>query len=146
MPTMGRLVGAILFGALAWYVTLLIVPLFPEGTNLGWFQEVNTVFGLFAGWSVAGPRAGTGYVASLSYGLTTLVAMVFMALFFNSSAVMIERSLRKRYDGPGDAITDVFALFIEHGIMMSTSQIISTLLVGSLVAGLLVEFVGRRFS
>lgn len=146
MPTMGRLVGAVLFGALAWYTTLFIIPLFPEGTPLGLFQEVNTVFGLIAGWVVAGPRAGTGYVASISYGLTTLVAMVFMALFFNSFAVMIERSLRKRYDGAGEAVTDVFELFVEHGTMMMTSQIITTLLLGSIVAGFVVEFVGRRAS
>ena len=60
MPTMGRLVGAILFAGLAWYTSLLIIPLFPVGTNLGLFQEVNTFFGLIAGWTVAGPRAGLG--------------------------------------------------------------------------------------
>ena len=76
MPTMGRLVGAILFAGLAWYTSLLIIPLFPVGTNLGLFQEVNTFFGLIAGWTVAGPRAGLGYVAAFSYGLTALVAMM----------------------------------------------------------------------
>lgn len=146
MPTMGRLIGAILFGGLAWYVTLLIVPLFPENAPLGLFQEVNTFFGLLAGWTVAGPRAGTGYAASLSYGLTTLVAMVVMALFFNSSVVMVEQSLRKRYDGPGEAVTDVFQMFIDHGLMMMTPDIITTLLVGSLIGGVVTEFVGRRFS
>ena len=146
MPTMGRLVGAILFGALAWYTTNLIVPLFPEGTNLGLFQELNTFFGLVAGWTVAGPRAGTGYIASISYGLTTLVAMVVMALFFNSFVVMIERSLRLRYDGPGEAVTDVFALFMEHGLMILTPEIITTLLVGGLVGGFVTEVFGRRFS
>jgi len=146
MPTMGRLIGAVLFGALAWYTTTLIIPLFPEGTNLGLFQEVNAVFGLIAGWTIAGPRAGTGYVASLSYGLTTLVGMVVMAVFFNSFVVMIERSLRKRYDGPGEAVTDVFELFIEHGMMLLTPEILGTLLVGGLIGGVLTEAVGRRFS
>lgn len=146
MPTFGRLIGAILFGALAWYTTLLIVPLFPEGTDLGLFQEVNTFFGLFAGWTVAGPRAGTGYGASLSYGFTALISMVVMALFFNSFFLMIEFSLRKRYDGPGEAVTHVFELFFEHGVMMSTPEILGTLLVGGLVSGLVTEFFGRRFS
>lgn len=146
MPTMGRLIGAILFGALAWYTTLLIVPLFPENTPLGLFQEVNTAFGLIAGWTIAGPRAGTGYTAAFSYGLTTLVAMVVMALFFNSSVVMIEQSLRKRYDGPGEAVTDVFEMFMEHGAMMLTPEIIVTLLLGSIGAGLLTEAFGSRFS
>lgn len=146
MPTFGRLVGAVLFGALAWYTTLLIIPLFPEGTNLGLFQEVNTFFGLFAGWKVAGSRAGTGYIASFSYGLTALISMVVMALFFNSFFVMIEFSLRKRYDGAGEAVTHVFELFIEHGLLMATPEIIGTLLVGGLAAGLVTEFFGRRFS
>ncbi|MDC1231371.1 MAG: TrgA family protein [Octadecabacter sp.] len=146
MPTMGRLVGAILFAGLAWYTSLLIIPLFPVGTNLGLFQEVNTFFGLIAGWTVAGPRAGLGYVAGFSYGLTALVAMVVMALFFNSSVVMVEQSLRKRYDGPGEAVTDVFQMFVDHAIMMATPEIIGTLLIGGIVGGLVTEFFGRRFS
>ena len=146
MPTMGRLVGAILFAGLAWHTSFLIIPLFPVGTNLGLFQEVNTFFGLIAGWTVAGPRAGLGYVAAFSYGLTALVAMVVMALFFNSSVVMVEQSLRKRYDGPGEAVTDVFQMFVDHAIMMATPEIIGTLLIGGIVGGLVTEFFGRRFS
>ncbi|MCF2870490.1 TrgA family protein [Octadecabacter sp. G9-8] len=146
MPTMGRLVGAILFGGLAWYTTLLIIPLFPENAPLGMFQEVNTFFGLVAGWTVAGPRAGLGYVAAFSYGLTALVSMVVMALFFNSSVVMIEQSLRKRYDGPGEAVTDVFQMFVDHALLMATPEIIGTLVVGGIVGGLITEFFGRRFS
>lgn len=146
MPTMGRLVGAILYGALAWYTSLLIVPLFPEGTNMGLFQEVNTVFGLIVGWTIAGPRAGTGYTAAFSYGLTTVVALVVMTLFFNSSVVMIEQSLRKRYDGPGEAVTAVFEMFVEHGAMMLTPEIIATLLVGGTGAALVTEFFGSRFT
>ncbi len=146
MPTMGRLVGAILFAGLAWYTSLLIIPLFPVGTNLGLFQEVNTFFGLIAGWTVAGPRAGLGYVAAFSYGLTALVAMVVMALFFNSSVVMVEQSLRKRYDGPGEAATDVFQMCVDHAIVMATPEIIGTLVIGGIVGGLVTEFFGRRFS
>ena len=146
MPTFGRLVGAVFYGALAWYVSLLIMPLFPEGTDLGYFQEVNTFFGLFAGWTIAGPRAGTGYVASFSYGLTATVAMVVMALFFNSFVVMIEFALRKRYDGAGEAVTHVFELFVEHGQMMATADILMTLLVVGILGGVVVEFFGRRFT
>ncbi|PVA08213.1 TrgA family protein [Thalassorhabdomicrobium marinisediminis] len=145
MPTTGRFVGAVLFGALAWYTSLLIIPLFPEGTNLGWFQEVNTLFGLIAGWSVAGSRAGTGYVSAFSYGLTAMVAMVVMALFFNSTVVMIEQSLRRRYGGPGKAVTAVFELFMEYGSMMLTPAIVGTLVFGGIGAGLVVEFFAKRY-
>jgi hypothetical protein len=141
MPTMGRLIGAILFGALAWYASTL-----PEDAPMGWFQEINTICGLVAGWKIAGPRAGTGYVAAFSYGLTALVAMVVMALFFNSFGVMLKRSMRKLYDGPGEAVTDVFALFVEHGTMILTPEILATLLIGGFAGGLITEFFGRRFS
>lgn len=146
MPTMGRLSGAILFSALAWYTSLLIVPLFLEQSNLGLFKEVNTAIGLFVGWTIAGPRAGTGFIAAFSYGLTAMVALVVMALFFNSGVVMIEQSLRQRYDGPSEALAAVFELFVKHGSMMLTPEIIGTLLVGGIGAGLITESIGRRFS
>ncbi|MBU2993121.1 TrgA family protein [Octadecabacter sp. 1_MG-2023] len=146
MPTMGRIVGAILYGALAWYTTILIVPLFPEGTNLGWFQEINTVFGFWVGWTIAGSRAGTGYTAAFSYGLTATIALVVSANFFNSILVMLDQSLRRRYDGPGEAVTAVFEMFVQHGAMIMTAQIITTLLIGGIGAAMIVEFFGKRFT
>ena len=146
MPTMGRLIGAVTFAILAWYTSILIVPQFPEGTDLGLFQEINTVFGLIAGWRIAGPQAGLGWSACISYGITTMVAMVVMALFFNSSVVMLRRSLRKRYDNAGEAIIDVFALFAEHGGMLMTASIAGTLVCGCIIAGFVTEIAGRRYS
>lgn len=146
MPTMGRLVGAILFGVLAWYVSGLIAPLFPESTNLGFFREVNTLVGLYAGWTVAGSRAGLGYTAAFSYGLTGMVAMVVIALFLHSGVVMLEKSLRKTYDNAGAAVVDVFSLFMEHGAMLFTPEILGTLIGGGIVAGLVTEFFGSKYS
>ena len=146
MPTMGRLVAAVLYGILGWYVTLLIIPLFPEEASLGWFQELNALCGIVVGWKVAGPRAGTGYVSSVSYGLTTTVSLVVVALFFNSFFVMIEKSFRKAYDGAGEAVGDIFALFVEHGTMIGTPEIVTALAVGGLAAAVVVEFFGRRFT
>jgi len=145
MPTFGRLIGAIMFGALAWYTTLLIIPLFPDEIALGWFQQVNTFFGLLAGWRVAGPRAGSGYYASLGYGLTAMFGMLFMALFTNSFVVMIEKSLQRIYDGPVEAVIDVFQLVIEHGQIMISVDVIGTLIIGALIGGIVTEFFGRRF-
>ena len=48
--------------------------------------------------------------------------------------------------GAGEAVTDVFALFMEHGLMILTPEIITTLLVGGVVGGLVTEAFGRRFS
>lgn len=145
MPTMGRLTGAILFGFLAWYTSALVVPLFPENTNLGRFKELNTFLGLYAGWTVAGSRAGKGYIASFSYGLTASAALLVMALFFNSFVVMIEKSLRKLYTDPGQAVTAVFELFVEYGAIVLTPEIILTLVIGGFANGLVTEFLQRKF-
>jgi hypothetical protein len=40
----------------------------------------------------------------------------------------------------------VFALFIEHGTMILTPEILATLLIGGFAGGLITEFFGRRFS
>lgn len=144
MPTAARFVAAILFGALGWYVSGLIVPLFPEGTNMGWFTEVNAAIGIFCGWTVAGPRGGTGYVGSFSYGLTTSVAMVALGLFLHSSVVMLENSMRNFYKGPTEAVVAVFELFIKHGQMMLTGEIVGTMVIGGFICGLLTEAVGQR--
>ena len=115
--------------------------------NIRGFPTVPTARG--SNPLLTGSRAGTGYTAAFSYGLTAMVAMVamvVMALFFNSSVVMIEQSLRKRYDGPGEAVTAVFEMFVEHGTMMMTPEIIGTLLIGGIGAGLVTEFFGSRYS
>ncbi|NBD31115.1 MAG: TrgA family protein [Alphaproteobacteria bacterium] len=146
MPTAARAMAAVLFAVLAWYVSGLIVPLFPENKEMGLFAEVNTGLGLICGWKLAGPRGGTGYVNAVSYGLTTTVALVVVALFTHSSVTMIENSLRKFYDTPVEAVVAVFELMVEHGTMMLTPEILTTLGVGGVLAGLGTEFVGRRYS
>jgi len=146
MPTFGRLVGAILFGALAWYTTTLIVPLFPENYDFGRFREVNIFLGLYVGWTIAGSRAGTGYVAAFSYGLTATVVLVISALFLRASVEMVQNSLRRRYDGLSEAVTAVFEIFIETAAEMYTPEILMTLLFGGIGAGLVTEFFGRRYS
>jgi len=145
MPTAAKLVAAILFAALGWYVSELIKPLFPEERNVGRFSEVNAVIGLFVGWVVAGSRARTTWVNAVSYGLTATVALVFWGLLLHSFGEMIRMSLNKRYDGPAEAVIGVFALMYDYGMMMAEVHVIVTLVVGGVVAGLVTEYFGRRF-
>ncbi len=58
MWTAAKLVAAILFAALAFYVSQLIRPLFPEGTNLGWVRRGECRDRLFLGLGDCGQRAG----------------------------------------------------------------------------------------
>ncbi|RYG91886.1 TrgA family protein [Loktanella sp. IMCC34160] len=146
MPTMGKLVAAVLFGALAWYVSQLCIPIFPEGTMPTFWTGINTGFGILMGWVVAGKRAGMGLNAALSYGVTTAAAIIFWALFGNSAVEMVERSLDKRYDGPVEAVVSIFEIGVETGQMLATAEVLGALFIGSIIAALIVEFVGKRAS
>ncbi len=145
MPTAAKLTAGLFWGALAWYVSKLMGPLFPEGTDLGWFAEFNAAIGLLCGWIVAGSRARTSWSGAVSYGITATVALVFWCLFLHSFNEMIGYSLRKLYDGPVEALIGVFALMVDHGKMLLNPQVAATLIGGGILGGFVTEWVGRRF-
>ena len=147
MPTAAKLVAAVLWGALAWYVSQLIKPLFPPGSDVGWFAEINAVIGVVLGWRVAGSRAGASWLGAISYGLTATVAVVFWGLFLQSFAKMVGKStITGAYDGPVDAVVGVFEMMVEHGRLMIDPTVIGALVVGGVLAGLLTEWTARNFS
>jgi len=145
MPTTGRLVAAVLFAALSWYVSELTKPLFPEGSDQGKMSEVNAAIGFFVGWLVAGSRARGPWSSAVGYGLTAAVAAFFWCLFLQSFAEMIVKSLRKQYDGPVEAVVSVFEIMLEFGTLVATPQIIATILIGGIVAGLITESAARKY-
>ena len=146
MPTASKLIAAILFGALAFFVSDLVKPLLPEGTQFGIFSPVNAAIGALMGWRISGSRAGLSMKASMGYGLTTTILMVFWCLFIWSGYLMVKNSTRLRYDGPVDAIQDMGAMMIEFTQMISTGPVLGSLLVGALFFGWLTEQVARRYS
>ncbi|EAR51340.1 tellurite resistance protein [Oceanicola granulosus HTCC2516] len=144
MPTFARLVAAILFGCLAWFVSeTMIEPMFPEDFVTGWFAEVNAAVGVLCGWIIMGKRAGDGVVAATGIGFTTALMMVFWALFVHSFNDMLGRSLRKEYDGPVEALVAVFELGVEHLAFMSTLEVWAAILVGGIAAGVVTEYASR---
>lgn len=145
MPTAAKLAAAILFAGLAWVVSGLVVPLLPEGTDVSAFIPVNAAIGAAMGWFVAGPSVRTTLTGVLSFGLTASIGTVLVALFLHSFAIMIRQSLRKLYDGPVDALLGVLQIMMTNGRLIATSEIVLTVLVGGVVAGLATEMVGRRW-
>jgi len=145
MPTAARIVAAVLLAALGWFVSELIKPLFPPEQQTGWFSEANAVIGFLVGWVFMGKRAGDTYSGALGYGLTGAVLLVIWGLFLHSFYEMIEKSLRKQYDQPLEAVVAIFEIMIKHAPVLINPIVIGTLLIGSMIIGVIVEFVGRRF-
>jgi hypothetical protein len=92
-----------------------------------------------------GPLAGHGYRASLGYGLRTAVTVVFWGLLVFSIYEMILRSMKMRYDGPMEALLGAVDLALEHGRAMLNAPVLTTLFTGGILAGLVVEWAGRRW-
>lgn len=145
MPTAPKLIAAILFAALTWFVTDLVKPLLPDGTQMGLLSPINALIGAFFGWRVMGARAGQSLKSSLGLGLTTAAIIVFWCLLIWCTYLMTIQSTRMRYDGPVDAVTDMFVMMVTYGRIMLTPAIVGSLMVGALVFGWLTEQVARRY-
>lgn len=146
MPTGGKLIAALAFAALAYFISDLVKPLLPEGTRLGLFSPINAFIGLAMGWTLIGKGAGATYRQSFGYGLTTLAATAFWCILCWSGYEMIKRSLRMYYDGPVEALQEMAQLGIDYAKLIAIPEVIWPAIVGTLFLSWLTEFFARRWS
>ena len=146
MPTAGKLIGAITFTVLAYFVSDLIKPYLEEGTQAGLLSPMNAFFGLIMGWRIMGRGAGQGYYAATGYGLTTIVATALWSILLWGGVEMIDQATRLRYDGPVEALQDMASIMWEYTILAAKPDIIGAALVGSVLCAWFTEFFARRWS
>ncbi|HKL05061.1 MAG TPA: TrgA family protein [Roseovarius sp.] len=146
MPTFARLVAGLLLGAVGWWVSDLIRPLMPEGTDFGIFNFVNAVLGILVGWRVTGKRLGHGLFNGLSAGLTGVAALVFWGLFVHSLNQMLGLALESRFGGLMQAINAMLRIMTEYALVLTDVQVIVALVGGGIATGLIGEWVARRWS
>lgn len=145
MPNSAKLVGALGMAVLAFIVSQLIIPLFEEDTNFGYFVHVNVVLGALVGWNVIGSRAGRSAISAINVGLTAPVVLVFWALFVQSCNEMTRLAMKNRFDGPFEALVEVFEIGAKWGLMISTIPVWATLLCGGMLVGLASEYAWRTW-
>ena len=145
MPDAAKLVAAVGMAALAFIVSFVIMPLFDEDTNFGWFVHVNVVVGFCVGWTVLGSRAGRSITSAINVGLTAPVVMVFWCLFVQSCNEMTRIAMKNRYDGAFEALVAIFEIGAEWALLMTTIPIWTTLLVGGMIVGLMTEYAWRTW-
>jgi len=146
MPTASKLFGAVYFAAMAWFACDLVVPLLPEGTQVGWFNPIMAITGWVMGWLMAGGRAGDGTVSGFGYGLTTSLLIVFWGVLIWSGYEMITLSTKGRYGGPVIALQAMVAIAIDYLKLISTPEVLGTLVVGGMFGGWLAEWAAKRWS
>ena len=148
MPTGGKLIAAIAFAALAYFVSDLIKPLLfdTEGERVGLLSPINALIGFVMGWKVMGRGAGRAYYQAFGYGLTTLVATAFWCLLVWAGYKMLLRSIAQRYDGPVHALQGMAELFLDFGRMVSVNEVLVPAVIGALFMAWVTEFFARRWS
>lgn len=139
MLTAPRLVAALLLGGVGFAGSELIKPLMPEGTQFGWFSFVNFGLGMIVGWVVIGSRIGRGIVPAINNGLTGAAALIFWGVFTQAGNEMLRLSLRRRYDGPVEGLTDLFRIAMDYALTMATVPVLGTLFLGGVLAAVLAE-------
>ncbi len=147
MPTGGKLIAAIAFAALAYFISDLVKPLLPEGTNVSKLSQINALVGLIMGWRVMGKGAGRTYLQSFGYGFTTLAAIVFWSLLIWSGNEMLKRSMKMYYDGPVEALQEMAELYVGYARIATTDMsVILAALIGTAFMAWLTEYFARRWS
>ena len=148
MPTSYRLVSALLYGALAWVVSGMVMEVITAETerqNFGYFQMVNIAIGILVGWIIVGKRLGSDYVTAMGIGFTGMLTLVFWCLFAHAFAEMLRLSLARRFDGPIEALVSVFKLGIDYADFLAHGPILVVMIAGGMLAGVIAEFVKRRW-
>ncbi|AXI46454.1 tellurium resistance protein [Sulfitobacter sp. SK012] len=140
MPTAARLMAAICLAIVALVLSEQVKPLMPESTSFGRFTWLNMGLGLLAGWFVMGPRAGRGTVQGINNGLTGVFVLILWGLGVQATYEMFRLAMRNRYKDAFEALTAIFEIGAEYGLIMLTVPIGVTFLIGALISGLLTEY------
>lgn len=144
MPNAPRLVAAILFAALCFWAGDILRSTLPDSLPGHQLAKTAAALGLLFGWQMLGARAGAGYVASTGFALTTLGLVVLWSLVIFSAAEMVERSLRKFYDGPMEGLENMVELIVEYAKLLIHPDFMWSALIGSVFVGWVVEFTAQR--
>lgn len=145
MPTMARLVAALLLAALGWFTADLVKPLLPEARPVGLFSPISAVVGFGVGWIFTGRKLHGGAGSAGAIGLSSVVLLVFWVTFIFAGYDMLQRALRKTYKGPMEALVDVFSLMFEHAMLAARVEVIAVLVLGGLITGTVVKWVAARW-
>ena len=145
MPTAAKLVAAIILALTGYFAVQAVYPFLEEGQPVKWLLKVSVFVPLICGWRTTGRLVGKTYWAGLNSGIYGLVVSIFFVVLTFAAADMITLSMRKRYDGPMEAIVSMFGIWVEMGATLLNPPVLITLLVGGALAGVAAEFAHRKW-
>ena len=151
MPTAAKLVAALLFAALAWWVGESIVRYrLPDGVRVGWLREMLALGGLVVGWRTVGGEAtgrmrrGTTIPRAVTAGIAAAAQLLVLALLLHSFGRMIANSLDRKYAEIGRAWGAWMDFLWQDVVTVADPLVLGTLFAGAAAVGPVSGFVGRR--
>lgn len=145
MPTMSKLIAAVLMAALGWFTADLVKPYLSEGTPTGMFSPVAAAVGVLVGWRFTGKKLQAGKGTAVAIGLTSSLLLVLITAAAFGGKEMVDRSLRKNYKGPFDAVQGFFDNTIENLLITLQADVLIALVVGGVIVGWLTAMGARKF-
>ncbi len=145
MPTAAKLVAAFCFAIIGWLAANAHIPALGESAAYGFFREITAIIGALVGWNVMGNLVGQNYGEAAGSGMRTTVTMVFFALLVFSTHGMLNNATKMIYDGPMDAVLAIFQLMMENGRDMLTVGVLTVLIAGGMLGGVITEWASRRW-
>lgn len=146
MPTASKLVAALVYALLGSVAAHTFIKYLPEGTPPGYFREITAAIGFAVGWLVMGKLTRKGYREAVNSGMMTALILVFWTLLAFSLYFMLKKSTRMMYDGTMEAALGVFQLMFDYGKMLLVPDMLVVIFVGGILAGLVTEWAGKRWS
>lgn len=145
MPTGAKAVSTAAFAVVGWLIANAYVASMPVAEAVGNVREIVAVIGGIVGWRVMGASVGKGYLESAASGLKTVIVLVIYALLAVGVYEMLQESMRMRYDGPLEAIIDIFARMLDRAPTLATVNVLAAMFLGGVIGGLLAENANRRW-
>jgi hypothetical protein len=145
MPTGAKLLGAFIYCAIGALAAMVGAPGLPDATQPGQIVPLSALFGFYFGWSMIGKNVNrsTTVAQSLVLSIRTIVLMTLSTLFVVAGFEAYNRSIKLRYTGPIEAVTDVANLMIFFGKMAVQPPVMSVVGVGIIVGAVFVRWAGR---
>lgn len=145
MPTGAKAMSAAAFAVVGWLIANAYVQNMPTVEAVGRVREIAALIGGIVGWRVMGPSVGKGYLEAAAAGLKTVIVLVFFSLLVVGIYEMLQESMKMRYDGPIEAIVDIFGRMLERAPTLATGGVIGAMFLGGVIGGLLAENANRRW-
>ncbi len=145
MPTAAKLIAAIVMIITGYLTAEAVRPFLPEGLPTKWLIPVSALVPAACSWKVVGRLAGRGYNVAVSMGIYVVFVSVFFVLLVFAISEMLKRSIRLQYDGPMDAIVNMFGIVIEYGVLLINPTPAAYLIGAALLVGPLAEWGHRKW-